>query len=133
MRVLNVPRGACRPRCTSYDGLKASQEILRLNLRKSHVETTGMPLHRGRRYDHVRDNRLETSREAVPQMPNGLALKRALSDDKPERLSQSDAERSWNRARAQPAFLPAAVKQRCRPRSEEQTSELQSLMRLSYA
>src|SRR3546814_15160918 len=74
-----------------------------------------MPLHKGRRYDHVRDNRLETSREAVPQMPNGLALKRALSDDKPERLSQSDAERSWNRARAQPAFLPAAVKQRCRP------------------
>src|SRR3546814_3704105 len=55
MRVSNVPRGACRPRCTSYDGLKASQEILRLNLRKSHVETTGMPLHRGRRYDHVRD------------------------------------------------------------------------------
>src|SRR3546814_1772965 len=106
-----------------------------------------MPLYRGRRYDHVRDNRLETSREAVPQMPNGLALKRALSDDKPERLSQSDAERSWNRARAQPAFLPAAVKQRCRPlgccarqivransfwaRSEDHTSELQSLMRTS--
>src|SRR3546814_19805686 len=94
--VLNVPRGECRPRCTSYDGLKASQEILRLNLRKSHVETTGMPLHRGRRYDHVRDNRLETSREAVPQMHNGLALQPAVSDDTPERLSQSDADRSWN-------------------------------------
>src|SRR3546814_9374265 len=73
------------------------------------------------------------SRPAHP-LVDDVAVERALEQDelRPARLRSGG--RSWPDLQALPPLLPAADPAvRGRRRSEEHTSELQSLMRISYA